>query len=1318
MMLCIDHGYLDILKALLESDTTSYVDTDTSASAVAGAGSRSNSIGPAKTFPSLSSEAATLAASASGGMTTRTRSGAAGAIDTAATASAASGEGAKTIRRQLSDVSELTVASERVRRMSSRSSSNKVSFSADTSATAKAVAADDDLPGSMGILPSSGAHSDTDIGKENTNDGGNSTSKKKTKHSAAIDKMQRAGRKVIAETRVVNNLRRFSSDDASMILLGTSSAAEVDSAEDLEQRVPVLDRTEFREHKDESQNTMLMRACKTGSLKCVKYLLEQCLSLPSRRQEELRRTNSLRVNESRYANNRMNDAFTSAEQNEDCYILACKGGHLCVLDYILSLTQPSEVNRVTHIEGTAMQELILYFQAHPTAFCDFCEKSLSFERKDYLFALMPRILYQFDSPMSVLNECHDTLMRGLNFKSKRAVAATATADQDSAFPNEGRVLHIADDMAYMQTHPSEYQVVPALLYYAVALKKAATMKPHEHTELLEALTAVEQRLGTGEREEAGGVPGIMRHQCITKPLDVLHAITGETLKEALGNTKLRRHRPCRSMADYRATAFQKGPLSDYIEAGLSAFLVTAQISHLVDATLSKSQHPRSLTPLFTEQDLQYSLRSNSQSVRYIPSYVFWVEAGMKALALVMMICMVFFCFMGAVDEEPRQELLQDVNGSCSHTGGFHAPTWSHCSAYGPCMVLLTGGYVVSRLIHTYGNYKMGCISWKDELSMGCILLWLIIKKYNLLISYLEMNGMPWLIRVPLGRKVMQYVLTDLGPAYMGNVDYLLSAAITALFLSMQPYTLLHRELGELTIMILKVFSDLFWISILMVAIIVVLFVPFLTVFGNVTVGEHRKSYGHIFTDMIAAAMGQFETDDWIHINESKDSSNHSAASSDDSVEVSYDFRVLFFYSFIALENVVLFNLVLARLSASFQLIVDNARGELSMKKATTLKEYLNYPLRHPCCMLPPPLNIFPAVVYAWYRFAGVCGCSTSEAAIHAAGAVSDCVLCVLTSPVHAWVETNKYIDALVAEGSPLPHAGEHYPLHRKSFWALYYLARIIHEALLTVYRELKSGVTAVGGDSGGHDNSNSTTSTNSAMVELQADANFERVEGHTISKGKMTKLLPADSQLGGMVRTISAPLLRSLSSSSGQGFGAESGAMAQPPGRVVELPSFGHLKIDVLRLKIPSSLINYKDEPHYAPFTERQTRFRHRVKRGPVNCYIKISFNNQLFVSKTYLPRDSSYREPLLTNAIKYTGHNAWRNEQQTSDDGVKLTFPYPVTEIDFCGQLQGNFDVGKLNVNQLNVAVEVFDSYLGLFPDVKLGEGLWSVKRWITGTR
>ncbi len=49
-------------------------------------------------------------------------------------------------------------------------------------------------------------------------------------------------------------------------------------------------------------------------------------------------------------------------------------------------------------------------------------------------------------------------------------------------------------------------------------------------------------------------------------------------------------------------------------------------------------------------------------------------------------------------------------------------------------------------------------------------------------------------------------------------------------------------------------------------------------------------------------------------------------------------RVVLFWLFIALEHIILFNLVLARLSAAHDKIENTARGELAKRKAVALKE--------------------------------------------------------------------------------------------------------------------------------------------------------------------------------------------------------------------------------------------------------------------------------------------------------------------------------------------------------------------------------------------
>ena len=83
--------------------------------------------------------------------------------------------------------------------------------------------------------------------------------------------------------------------------------------------------------------------------------------------------------------------------------------------------------------------------------------------------------------------------------------------------------------------------------------------------------------------------------------------------------------------------------------------------------------------------------------------------------------------------------------------------------------------------------------------------------------------------------------------------------------------------------------------------------------------------------------------------------NHDVSDFDDSI------GQFLFYTFIVLVHVVLFNLVLARLSSSHEDMKRKAWGERALLKGQILREYLSYPIRNSYCMLPPPFNVISTV---------------------------------------------------------------------------------------------------------------------------------------------------------------------------------------------------------------------------------------------------------------------------------------------------------------------------------------------------------------------
>lgn len=193
----------------------------------------------------------------------------------------------------------------------------------------------------------------------------------------------------------------------------------------------------------------------------------------------------------------------------------------------------------------------------------------------------------------------------------------------------------------------------------------------------------------------------------------------------------------------------------------------------------------------------------------------------------------------------------------------------------------------------YHIISIGKVSWFDEVSLILILFWLAVKHYESVTNWISAllnnvaisasatfggnnSSSPYIAlfggtaaavtdaltrghyfiesTIPFVRKVTHRLTESIG-----DIDNVLSATIMMLFFNIQPYTLLHSQFGELTIMVHRVFLDLRWITLMMLVIIVVMIVPFSTLFAK----QCDDSVAKVISDMVAASMGNYEVEDWI-----------------------------------------------------------------------------------------------------------------------------------------------------------------------------------------------------------------------------------------------------------------------------------------------------------------------------------------------------------------------------------------------------------------------------------------------------------------------
>ncbi len=129
-----------------------------------------------------------------------------------------------------------------------------------------------------------------------------------------------------------------------------------------------------------------------------------------------------------------------------------------VLDYLLHRTglPLQHQSMIRSIDSKYMGALVSHLKRDSRVFKSFCDEVLSCSRMDYLFALLPRVIPEYESPMAVLNESGDTIMEKLDII-------------------DGPVGEKGDEFEEEMHH----QKLSCLLYYAVAVQRAMVKSYHE-----------------------------------------------------------------------------------------------------------------------------------------------------------------------------------------------------------------------------------------------------------------------------------------------------------------------------------------------------------------------------------------------------------------------------------------------------------------------------------------------------------------------------------------------------------------------------------------------------------------------------------------------------------------------------------------------------------------------------------------------------------------------------------------------------------------------------------------------------------------------
>jgi hypothetical protein len=196
-------------------------------------------------------------------------------------------------------------------------------------------------------------------------------------------------------------------------------------------------------------NTCLMKACATGNLKVIVYLMNLLRKHLSK--------NSLLVGQREEENN--GEESTPEVVNA---IKSMSSSFPTQYGHTSSEVLKALYRTITNKDGdTAMTLLSKYYREHPHRFNEFIIEATHSHRRMYLFDMLPSIMPGFDSPNTVLNTCKGELFRRL------------------------RVQH---------GYKADVKLLHALVCIAAALKLSAIKHPLESRDINELYDKVDNSL--------------------------------------------------------------------------------------------------------------------------------------------------------------------------------------------------------------------------------------------------------------------------------------------------------------------------------------------------------------------------------------------------------------------------------------------------------------------------------------------------------------------------------------------------------------------------------------------------------------------------------------------------------------------------------------------------------------------------------------------------------------------------------------------------------------------------------------------------------
>jgi fumarate reductase subunit D len=222
----------------------------------------------------------------------------------------------------------------------------------------------------------------------------------------------------------------------------------------------------------------------------------------------------------------------------------------------------------------------------------------------------------------------------------------------------------------------------------------------------------------------------------------------------------------------------------------------------------------------------------------------------------------------------------------------------------------------------------------------------------------------------------------------------LGLAAIPLAVSLLQYLSIQQDLGELVLIIINMCND--------IRIFFLVYMICITGYGIAFLGfyygfDGYKDIADAYLTLFSASMGNFDYEEFRE--------NSGAVSV-------YGIAVL--TTFLVLTSILLLNLLIARLSSTYNMISERSIEEFSYIKAKNVKKYLRHSEASPLCMLPPPLNAIPTVVWV----TGMHGFMMEKFRVSICGAISDLLLEILFFPlsfVYNFFHTLRRFDNKVKE---------------------------------------------------------------------------------------------------------------------------------------------------------------------------------------------------------------------------------------------------------------------------------------------------------------